>query len=97
MIDTVMGNYEKAAEYGELAIALHRPNQKIFAPTLRYLAVALEHTGKREEASNIFQMLKEQEPSFRSSEVLRDAYPVPSKAAGALLSNSLSKLEHAIH
>ena len=97
MIDTVMGNYEKAAEYGELAIALHRPNQKIFAPTLRYLAVALEHTGKREEASNVFRILKEQEPTFRSSEVLRDAYPVPSKAAGTLLSNSLSKLEHSIH
>ncbi len=94
MIDTVMGNYTTAAEYGEQAIAIHRPNQtQIFAPTLRYLSAAHESIGNRERAAEIFVVLKKQDPKFEVRSLLQEDFPVPNRNAASILNKALTPVE----
>jgi len=94
MIETVSENYDAAVEYGEQALAMHSPTQEVmYAPTLRYLAAAQARKGNIERASEVFAMLKKQDPEFAAGDIFNDDFPVPSKRAASLLQKSLNAVE----
>jgi len=94
MIEAVSENYDQAAHFGETALAMHSPNSKImYAPTLRYLAAAQAKKGDRNRASEVFSMLKEQDPGFNAGDLFNDDFPVPSQRAASMLRDSLAAIE----
>jgi len=97
MIDTVLGNYSSAADFGEKAICLQKKGQKtVFGPILRYLSVAQAESGNQERANELFQTLNAQEPSFQPSKILEENYPMPNKNAALILNKSLKRIENGI-
>lgn len=93
MAEAVAGNFSRAVEYGEHALASQRGSALIYEPNLRYLGYAYAQQGNFERAKEMLACVRKQTPGFSSRSFDDESFPVPTPELRNLMRDGYREIE----
>ena len=93
MVALAKGQADASIRFGREALCLQAGRERVFEPTLRYLAAAYACSGDRPAALKTLADIKAQSPDFSIESMRAAEFPIPSERARKVLLRALGPLE----
>ncbi len=93
MIELAEGNTEAAVTFGEDALNVASPAQRLYEPALRFQIAAYARQGDVPNAQRIWQRMLDQTPGLTSDALDDDAFPIPNPEARAMIRHAMREVE----